>query len=125
MAEVQTPADRVAEAYRIWAESRGSVSDQWMDLIHDQIEMRTVLSDEIPDDLSGSRISHDAVRNYFQAIARDWEMLEFDVDRIVDGGDDVVMVGRCAWRNRATGRVIDTSKVDVWHFEEGHAVSFL
>jgi len=35
------------------------------------------------------------------------------------------MVGRCAWRNRTTGRIVDTPKVDVWRFENGKAVSFL
>ena len=125
MAEVATPADRIAEAYRIWSESRGTVSDHWIDLLHDNIQMRSVLSEEVPDDIAGSRYSHVGVRQYFQSIARDWEMLEFDVERIVDGGDDVVMVGRCAWRNRATGKVIDTPKVDVWRFADGNAVSFL
>jgi ketosteroid isomerase-like protein len=125
MVEVQTPANRVAEAYRTWSESRGAVSDHWIDLLADTIEMRSVLSDDVPDDIAGSRYSHVGVRQYFQSIARDWEMLEFDVERIVDGGDDVVMIGRCAWRNRATGKIIDTPKVDVWRFADGNAVSFL
>ena len=62
---------------------------------------------------------------YFQTVARDWEMIDFQVNRLIDGGDDVVMVGRCAWRNRATGKVVETPKVDVWRFAQGKAVSFL
>jgi len=58
-------------------------------------------------------------------VARDWEMIHYTVDRVIDGGDDVVMVGSCAWRNRATARIVDTPKVDVWRFENGKAVSFL
>jgi hypothetical protein len=51
-------------------------------------------------------------------------MLDYVVDQfIADGeyGDDVVMIGRCAWRRRATGAVVDSRKVDIWHFECGKA----
>jgi ketosteroid isomerase-like protein len=125
MPEAATPAQRVDQAYRIWSESKGANSDHWMDLIDERFEMRSVLSEELPDDLAAYRQSPAAVREYFETMARDWEMLDFTVDRIVDGGEDVVMIGRCAFRNRATDRVIDTPKVDVWRFEGDHAVSLL
>ena len=49
------------------------------------------------------------------------------VDQFVaDGeyGEDVVMVGRCAWRHRATGAEVSTPKIDVWRFEFGKATRF-
>jgi ketosteroid isomerase-like protein len=87
--------------------------------------MRTVLHEDLPDDLAAQRQTLAGVREYFETIARDWEMVDFTVYRIVDGGQDVVMVGRCAFRNRATGKLVDTPKVDVWRFENDQAVSFL
>ena len=30
-----------------------------------------------------------------------------------------------AWRNRATGKVVDSPKVDIWHFENGRITQFL
>ena len=77
---------------------------------------------DLPDDLAATRRTLSGALEYFQTVARDWEMIHFTVERFVDGGDDVVMVGRCAWRNRATARVVDTPKVDVWRFEGGKAV---
>jgi ketosteroid isomerase-like protein len=109
----------------LWSESGGTRSDQWIDLLADGIEMRSVLTPDLPDDLAATRRSLAGALEYFQTVARDWEMIHFTVERFVDGGDDVVMVGRCAWRNRATARVVDTPKVDVWHFEDGKAVRFL
>ena len=35
------------------------------------------------------------------------------------------MVGRCHWRHRASGREVDSPKVDIWHFEDGKATRFL
>jgi len=120
-----TPAARVRDAYALWSESKGMRSDQWMELLADSIEMRTVLTPDLPDDLAANRRTLSGALEYFQTVARDWEMIHYTVDRVIDGGDDVVMVGSCAWRNRATARIVDTPKVDVWRFENGKAVSFL
>jgi ketosteroid isomerase-like protein len=120
-----SPAARVSHAYALWSESGGTRSDQWIELLADGIEMRSVLTPDLPDDLAATRRSLSGALEYFQTVARDWEMIHFTVDRVVDGGDDIVMVGRCAWRNRATARIVDTPKVDVWRFDGGKAVSFL
>ncbi|MEA3046618.1 MAG: uncharacterized protein QOJ53_950 [Sphingomonadales bacterium] len=119
------PAERLRDAYALWSDSRGTASDQWIDLLAETIEMRTVLTADLPDDLAATRRSRAGALEYFQTLARDWEMIEFRAERFVDGGDEVVMVGRCAWRNRATGRIVDTPKVDVWQFENGKAICFL
>ena len=127
MSEVSAmrPAERLRQAYAAWSESRGISADQWMELLGDEIEMCSVLDPDLPDDLAARRQSRSAAMEYFGTLSRDWEMVSFDCDRFVDDGDDVVMVGRCAWRNRATGRIVDTPKVDVWHFENGKAVTLL
>lgn len=120
-----SPAERLEQAYATWSDNKGMSADHWFDLFADRIEMRSVLAPELPDDLAAYRVSKASTMEYFQTLGRDWEMLEFRAERFVDGGDDVVMIGRCAWRNRATGKVVDTPKVDIWRFEEGKAVTFL
>jgi ketosteroid isomerase-like protein len=124
-AVVHTPAERLKRAYALWSETRGASSEHWFDLLGEEIEMRSVLSPELPDDFAAHRFSKAGAMEYFQTLARDWEMVDFEPQRFIDGGDDVAMVGRCAWRNRATGKIVDTPKVDVWHFEDGKAVTFL
>ena len=80
---------------------------------------------DIPDAVAGVHVHHDEARQYFEGLLRDWEMLSYDVDRFICDNDDIVMVGRCAWRHRETGNVVDTPKVDVWHFENGKITQFL
>ena len=121
----QRPADQLREAYALWSDSGGLASEQWLELFGDELEMRSVLSPDLPDDLAAVRYSRAGAMEYFATLSRDWEMIRFECDRFVDGGDDVVMVGRCAWRNRATGKIVDTPKVDIWHLENGKAVDFL
>ena len=120
-----TPVDRLRDAYSEWSDSKGMSVDHWLDILGDEIEMRSVLSPDLPDDLAAHRVSKPAAVEYFATLARDWEMISFEADRFVADEDDVVMIGRCAWRNRATGKIVDTPKVDIWHFENGRAVTFL
>jgi ketosteroid isomerase-like protein len=121
----QSPVARLREAYAAWSESKGT-DYQWLELLADDVEMRSVLTPELPDDFAAPpRRGKAGAMEYVQTLGRDWEMIEFVCDRFIDAGDDVVMVGHCAWRNRTTGKVVDTPKVDVWHFEGGRATSFL
>ena len=121
----QRPAEKLRQAYAAWSESRGS-DHAWLDLLADNVEMRSVLTPELPDDFATApRRGRAAAMEYVQTLGRDWEMMEFVCERFIDAGDDVVMVGHCAWRNRATGKIVDTPKVDVWRFENGRAASFL
>ena len=125
MLDNDLPIDEISDAYRQWRESRGGNSDQIIALMGDGIRMRSVLDPSLPDDLAADRKSIDEARQYFEIVARDWEMLDYPQEKIVADGDTVVWIGRCRWRHRFTGREIETPKVDVWTFEHGKAVSFL
>ena len=44
----------------------------------------------VPDDLQGMYHGHEGVRTYWRRWLQAWADLEFDVDEVLDGGDDVV-----------------------------------
>lgn len=111
--------------YRRWSESRGTCADEVLALLDERVEMRSVLTEEMPSEIAGSHLSRDRAADYFAAIPRDWEMLYFDVYQFIADGDDVVMIGRCAWRHRESGKEVDTPKVDIWHFENGRVTRFM
>lgn len=117
--------ESVQRAYARWSETKGQSAADFLDMMADSVEMRSVLSPQLPDDLAADRKTRGEAEEYFAIIARDWEMLDFDVDRFISDSDDIVMVGRCRWRNRATGNEIDSPKVDIWHFNGGKVVKFL
>jgi uncharacterized protein len=116
------------QAYRRWRETKGGSADDIVALFDERIEMRSVLAPELPSEIVGPHISRDRAAEYFAGLAREWEMLYYDVYQFVaDGeqGEDVVMIGRCAWRHRETGAEVDTPKIDIWHFENGKATRFM
>jgi len=113
------------QAYRRWSETKGGSAGEVLALFDERVEMRTVLSAELPSEIAGAHLSRNRAADYFAALTRDWEMLYFDVYQFVADGDDVVMIGRCAWRSRESGAEVDTPKVDIWHFENGRVTRFM
>ena len=115
---------RLEKLYARWNETKGACADEVLELFDDHVEMRSVLTAEMPSELAGQKTSRAQAGEYFAALARDWEMLYFDAYQFIGDQDDVVMVGRCAWRHRQTGAEVDTPKIDIWHFENGRATRF-
>ncbi|RJF94100.1 nuclear transport factor 2 family protein [Sphingomonas cavernae] len=118
-------ADQIRGAYVRWHESRGATAQDFLDMMAPEIEMRTVMAPDTPDPIAGATIGIDAARGYFDALARDWEMIGFPTEQVVSDGDTVVWIGRCHWRYRSTGEEVETPKIDIWRFHDGKAVHLL
>ena len=126
MSEAPIPVEQVSTAYRRWRETKGRSPELFLDLMADDCEMRSVLSPrKVENELALHRRSRDEARGYFDALARDWEMIDYPQDQIVADGNTVVWIGSCQWRHRATGQAVDSPKVDIWTFRDGKAVDFL
>jgi uncharacterized protein len=113
-------------AYARWGETKGGNVAEILDMFDVEVEMHSALSPDVPDAVAGVHLRREQAAEYFEGLLRDWEMLFYDVDRFIVGenGEDIVMVGRCAWRNRATGKVVDTPKIDIHTFRSGKVVRF-
>jgi uncharacterized protein len=113
-------------AYARWGETKGGNVAEILAMFDEEVEMHSALSPDVPDAVAGVHLRREQAAEYFEGLLRDWEMLSYDVDRFIVGenGEDIVMVGRCAWRNRATGKAVDTPKVDIHTFRNGKVVRF-
>jgi uncharacterized protein len=111
-------------AYARWAESRGGNVDEVLALMDDDIVMESIMPAEVPHALSGTHSRKQQARSYFVALLAEWEMVDWQVDRFIADGDDIVMVGRCHWRHRTGGQEVRSPKVDIWHFDDGRATHF-
>jgi ketosteroid isomerase-like protein len=111
-------------AYSGWSGTRGGNVAEIMALFADDVEMHSALSADIEHPIAGVQLGRAGAQAYFDRLLRDWEMLDWEVQQYVDGGDVIAVVSRCAWRNKATGLVIDTPKIDVHNFRDGKVVRF-
>jgi uncharacterized protein len=120
----QSNAERIRAAYQQWHLSRGHDCVPFIELADDDIEMGSVLNPPELNALAGSHSGLARMRDYFTALAAEWEMVEFPTENVVEQGDTVVWIGRCTWRNKHTGVTVATPKVDIWTFKGGKAVKF-
>lgn len=125
MSEAQTPAQRVRHAYLRWAETRGESADLFLDLMADDVRCTSALSPDEDHPLAAERVGKEFARDYLESLPLNLDMISYTTEEVVDGGDTVVWIGHCSWRERASGKETSTRKVDVWRFRDGSAVSVL
>jgi ketosteroid isomerase-like protein len=117
---------RLKEAYRLWDETKGRSAEHWVGLFAEgEVRVRSLARGTTGMEFTQDRRSKAEVRQYFQGLAADWQMIHYTPEEFIVDGERVVMIGRCAFRHRRTGKTVDTPKCDVWHFRGGQAVDFL
>lgn len=116
--------ERLRAAYQRWDEVKGSDASCWTDLADDTLCLGSIGDGRPGIEFSSSCGSKAEAARYFDRLNQDWEMVFARADDFVAEGDRVVVLGACAWRNRTTGQVAETPKIDIWIFRDGRAVSF-
>ena len=118
------PLDQLKSAYDNWRRTKGGNLDEVLNLFDDQIVMHSVLEPGVKHELARVQTSREDTKKYFRELLDNWEMIDFPTEKVLADGDTVVWIGRCHWRNRKDGNVLDTPKIDVWTFRNGKAVRF-
>jgi uncharacterized protein len=124
MSDAGRNVEILKEAYRQWHETRGGSVDHWMALCSSNIQFGSLARGMEGAEYLRAFDNRDALAEYFEGLGREWEMLEYSTEHFVADGDRVVMLGRCTFRHRRTGKVVTTPKADAWRFENGKAVEF-
>lgn len=119
-----THVDRLRHAYNEWHESRGQSVSTWLDLLDEDVQLKSLADGASEMTFTAPRRGKAAVAEYFTGLLRDWEMISFSVHEFVAEGCRVVAVGRCAWRHRVTGKAVDSPIIGIWRFRAGKAIEF-
>jgi uncharacterized protein len=112
------------KAYSRWSETLGGSADEWLQICSDNIQFGSLAQGPEGASYLTEYRSRDALKQYFDGLTQDWQMIEYAAEHFVAQGDRVVMLGRCAWRYKKTGKVVWTNKADSWRFVGGKAVEF-
>ena len=77
-----------------------------------------------PVTFTAPRVGKKHMRGYFEELLLNWNMIHYTIDYMIAEGDRVAAIGSTAWTCKATGKSVETPKVDVWLFKDGRAVEF-
>lgn len=73
---------------------------------------------------SGRRQGHARVREFFAGVAEMQDVDVMELNTIVAQGDTVVVLGRYAWRVKATGRKFASDFAHAFHMADGKVARF-
>ena len=116
--------ETLRKAYTRWHETKGTSVADWMALLADNIKFDSMAAGAAHVAYLTNYTNKEALRSYFDGIAKNWTMIHFTVTEYIAQGDVVVARGSCAWQNKRTNKVCSTPKMDYWKFREGKAVEY-
>lgn len=115
----ETNRAHVAEMYAAYARQGPQAV---MDLLSDDVVWQS-LGDEVGP-WSGRRVGKSAVGTYFQELGAAFEILAYDIERILADEEWATVLATVTVRRRADASVGTYPKVDVLHFAAGRLVEF-
>ena len=119
MSDEARNVELLRKAYDAWSKTQGTSTEQWLDICAEQHRVRFAGERRRAGSAYMTSYQHrDELKGYFAGLARDWDMMEYEVDHFVAQGDRVVMLGRCAWRYKKTGKVVWTQKAELLALRE-------
>jgi uncharacterized protein len=111
-------------AYKLWNDSKGGSVDHWLGFLTDDVKFGSLAAGAVHMAFATHYDNRQKLKAYFDGLLSGWDMIHFTVDEFIAQGDSVVMRGHVAWRNKHTGKICATPKVDYWRFRDGKAVEF-
>lgn len=122
---VQQNIEKLRKGYAAWTVSKGSAVDYWINLLDDNVQWASTVDEaNLGMSFAKDRQSKDGVRAYFENLGSIWEMVFFDLEDMIGQNNRVVVLGNCKWKNRNTGKAVETKKVDVFRFKNGKILEF-
>lgn len=125
MSDKQSNAEKIRQAYARWEASKGADANGFLEMLADDVVMRSVLGPPDLHPLAQDRIGKEFARDYLESLVLNLEMVAFPTEQVVAEGDTVVWIGSCHWRDPRTGMEANTPKADIWRFRDGLAVSVM
>ena len=110
--------------YKRWAETKGGNVDEIIGLLADDVVWRSIANGLHGLNFAKEPLTKPNVRSYFENLGKDWELVFFDVERMIAQNNSVVVVAECSFRHRRTGKSFMSPKVDIWDFRRGKVVAF-
>lgn len=112
------------EAYQRWHDSKGASVEHWMNLMTDDIRFGSLAAGAAPMTFTRASNSKDQVRQYFNGLGADWEMIFYHVNEVIAQNDRVVVLCDISFRNKKTGKLAGGPKADVHRMRGGKICEF-
>lgn len=116
--------EMLRSGYAAWDASKGADKETWLRILADDMCLWSICNGAPGAEFTAECGCKEEAARYMSQLTEAWDMEFYRIDEFVSEGDRVVAIGRTAWTNKATGKRMETPKVDIWRFRDGKAISF-
>jgi hypothetical protein len=116
--------ERLRALYQEWHDTKGESVDTIMNLLAPKVTWGSLADGADGVSFTITKLSKEEVAAYFEGLAGTFAMQCYRAEEFLAAGDFVLMIGSCAFTNKATGKDFDMPKADLWRFSAGRAVEF-
>ena len=124
MASTSDTVAKLKDAYGKWHKSKGGSVQAWLDLMVDDVKCFSLAGGAPGAEFTAKIHSKKDFERYFEGLVADWEMIHYTTNHFIVEGDNVAVRGSTAWKNRETGKKVETPKADFWTFSNDKVVEF-
>ena len=111
-------------AFDAWHQSKGTSTDHWLSIMADEVKLRSLAEGAKGLEFTTLRKGAGEIQQYLDGLLSQFEMIHYTVEHYTAQDDRVIAVGSTSWRNKTTGKVVDTAKADVTRFKDGKMIEF-
>ena len=120
----ETHIELLKQAYQQWNDTKAGSVEHWLALMTDDIRFRSLAAGAAQMEFTRTSACKDDVKRYFAELTSQWEMKHYVIDEYIAHGERVVALGNCSFKNKRTGRILETPKADFHRFRDGKICEF-
>ncbi len=117
---------QIKAGYREWDrnEDKGAAAEKFIDLMADDTSFRSIGGGAAAMLFTRDHSAKDNIRAYFDGLAQDWQIIFFNVRTFLVQGNTVAVICECAWKQKHTGKVVHSPKLDILRLRKGKVSGF-
>lgn len=124
MTQEEKHVELLKAAYQKWHDSKAGSVDYWLGLMTDDIKFRSLGAGAAEIEFTRTSTCKEEVKRYFAGLTSDWEMIHYLIDEYIAQGERVVALASCSFKNKKTGKILNTPKADIHRFRNGNICEF-
>ncbi|MEM7258110.1 MAG: nuclear transport factor 2 family protein [Pseudomonadota bacterium] len=124
MSQEESNVSLIREAYEKWHDTKGGSIDHWTSLLGDEIKFMSLAQGAQGVEFTSAPHTKEQIGGYFEGLTTQFTMNYYHVDEYIAQNDRVVVKGKTSWTNKASGKTVETPKVDIFRLQDGKVVEF-
>jgi ketosteroid isomerase-like protein len=109
---------------KTWDRGKGKTGGLFIDLLSDDATFRSLGGGVEAMQFTRTHSTKEKVRAYFEGLARDWQMIFYNVRLFLADGSTIAVLCECAWKHKHTGKIVHSPKLDIIRVRSGKMQDF-